>query len=137
MNSYYKTLLSREYHSGVSIPVLASNYGFSILEIEKAILPKGKSTVTTAVKERVYAPADILKKVKQKQAGKKAAETRRRNKLALQSDIVKTNDSVKKIANVTKVVQSAIPKTLSDNKQIVDLVKNIVSDVQLLLTLIQ
>jgi hypothetical protein len=130
MKSYYKTLFSKEYHAGTPISVLAANYGFSVQEIEKAILPK-KAATTIAVKERTYAPADILKKVKQKQAGKKAAETRKRNKEAA---IAKLPDRISKFKSIVQAKQDH--PSLAKNEQIASLVRTIVGNVQSLLQLI-
>lgn len=83
MTVLLKNAIKEEFRKGLTVPVLAEKYGFTNNCILKIINPNFSKNTVVISKISVIKPEEskeFLKKKRQKEAGVKAAETRRKNK---------------------------------------------------------
>lgn len=157
MNAIFKSTLLQGFKSGLSIADLAFKYGFSEKQVEEVVRPQSKvagaGTVVSTVISVKQLTRDELKKIKQKNAGKKAAATRLANKQKKESsfklgrEIFKKEDFVLPAEehNTSLVIPKELTKS-SESKTVFQsdsdkdvqakfLIKSICSDLERLLNL--
>lgn len=104
MTSILKNAIREEFRKGSNIHSLAEKYGFTTNDIIRIINPSFSQNSVLISKVSVIKPEEskeFLKKKKQKEAGKKAAETRIKNKLANSNITVKEKSKLELLKEFT------------------------------------